>query len=149
MTDSYKEGCREGVIFALVKDKELLIEKRPSKDGVEFFIPNGGIEEKDKKKDEDYRITALKREAKEELNIDILDFEYLMDHKVDEIKIWFYIYLIKKWKGEIPNFTVEPPGSNIKFADLEWIKIKDYKKIFSLPSALKTCEKIIERLNLL
>ena len=142
-----KNEYREAVIFILYKDGKILIEKRPTKSGgVENYIPNGGVEESDKGQSEDYKIVAMKREAREELNdLEILDYEYLAVYEVSEIKIRFYAYLVTGWDGEVPEYTIEPPGSGKKFADLEWIPLSDYKKIFTLPSALYFCERILKK----
>lgn len=147
MVELNREGYGEAVVFAFFKEGKLLIERRPGKDGEEVFIPNGGIEEKDKNGGEDYRIKALKREAKEEMNIEVIDYEFLMELKVEEIKIWFYVYVVTKWNGEIPDFTVEPPGSNQKFADLEWIGVREYENVFVYDSAKQILRKIIEKFS--
>ena len=135
---------REAVVFILYKDGKILIEKRPKNDGtIENYIPNGSVEESDYGKEEDYKIVAMKREASEELNnLKITNYEYLAVYEVLEIKIRFYAYLVTGWDGKVPEYTIEPPGSGKKFADLEWIPLIDYKKIFTLPSALYFCKQI-------
>ncbi len=118
-----REGYGEAVVFLFYKDGEILIEHRPDGD---TFLPNGGVEEEDKEGDEDYRITALKREVREELGVEIHDFNYLTELKVDEINVWFYVYMITEWEGEIPEETTtdwEQP------AELEWIDMDDVDKI--------------------
>lgn len=148
MTDSFRDDYREAVVFAFYQDGKLLIEKRPVEKGTDIFIPNGGIEEKDKNQKENYKVVSLKREVGEEMGIELIFFEYLMDCKVEEIKILFYVYLVTKWQGEIPLYTVEPPNSNQKFADLEWINILDYKNVFIYPAAKLISEKIIQKFGL-
>jgi len=140
-----RDGYNEAVVFALVKDGKLLIERRPGEKGEEVFIPNGGVEETDKQNGKNYFITALKREAREEMNLEITKWEYLMDLKVDEIKVWFYVFIVTDWNGDVPNFTVEPPGSNQKFADLEWININDYEKVFEYDSAKTIAKEILNK----
>jgi len=148
MADYYKDGFLEAVMFAFYKNGKILIEHRPSKnnDEKEAFIPNGRIDRSDLNKNDDYRIVALKREINEEFNNNVkpLKFKYVMTFIVEKLKIRFYVYLVAEWSGEMPKFTVE---NSKKFADLEWIKLKDYKKHLTLPSAVSVCENIIEKMG--
>jgi 8-oxo-dGTP pyrophosphatase MutT (NUDIX family) len=145
MPNVINDGYEEAVVFVFIKENKLLIEKRDEGKGEEVFFPNGGIEESDKDIGIDYRIAALNREVREEMDLEITDFDFLMDLKVDEIKVWFYVYVVTRWNGEVPSFTVEPPGSGQKFADLEWIDIKDYEKVFKYDSAKSIARKIIDK----
>ena len=139
--ESYREGFKEGVIFLFYKDDTILIEHRPTTSGTETFIPNGTIEDKDKGKNEDYRIEAMKREAHEEMNVKITEFDYLTELKVKEIGVWFYCYVVTKWEGDIPDYTLE---EGKRFADLEWINLYQYRDYFTFQSALYICEELIE-----
>ena len=86
------------------RDGRILIEHRPTESGKETFIPNGTIEEKDKGKKEDYKIVAMKREVYEEMQVRITEFEYLADCNVEEVKLWFYCYVVTGWEGNIPQY---------------------------------------------
>ena len=141
---SYRNGYVEASVFLFYRNGSILIEHRPGSEGKETFIPNGTIEDKDKGIEEDYRIVAMKREALEEMNVKVTEFEYLTEYKVEEPRIWFYCYVITGWKGEIPHYTIE---EGKKFADLEWINLKEYKDYFHFQSALFMCEKLIEYLK--
>lgn len=142
MAYTYKDGLREGVIFAFYKDGEILIEHRPSSNGKQdtFFL-NGSIEDIDYKGNEDYKVTAMRREVHEELQgeVEVTRFEYLGELAVEGISVIFYIFIVMDWKGSIPEFTVE---DNQKFADVEWIKLSDREKYFQYDSAFVVCEMI-------
>ncbi len=141
---SYRNGYIEAAVFLFYRHGDILIEHRPGPEGKETFIPNGTVEEKDKGKKEDYRIVAMRREALEEMSVTITEFEYLTECKVEEPKIWFYCYVVTGWEGEIPPYTIE---EGKKFADLEWINLKEYKDYFHFESALFMCEKLAEYLR--
>ena len=141
-TDSYQNGYLEAVMFVFLRNGKILVEHRLEKDKPEPFIPNGRIELKDKQGKTDYRIKALKREIKEEFQnkIKIEKFRFLTEYKVESKKIWFYVYLIEKWKGNFPRYSVE---NGKKSADLEWIDLKNCLSIFKLPSALFVIKKLL------
>jgi len=141
---SQRDGYIEAAVFLFYRNGSILIEHRPGPEGKETFIPNGTVEDKDKGTREDYRIVAMKREALEEMNAKITEFEYLTEYKVEEPRIWFYCYMVTGWEGEIPHYTIE---KGKKFADLEWINLKEYKKYFHFQSALHMCEKLIDYLK--
>ena len=106
-----------------------------------MFFPNGSIETKDYQGTADYLITALYREVQEELNIDfsLQNVDYLGELEVDEIKIVFYIYLITKWDGKIPEFIVE---AGEKDAKLKWISLASSNKEFEFESAHEISRRI-------
>ncbi len=149
MNYSYKEGFREGVIFAFYNDGKILIEHRPTdKTGIkDTFFTNGSIEEKDHLDGEDYKKVALFREVEEEFdsNIEILQYSYYGELKVLEINVVFYIYCITEWKGEMPKYTIE---EGKKFADLQWISILEANKYLLYKSSLEIVEKIKEGMSL-
>lgn len=140
VTDFYKDGYLEAVLFLFYKNGKILIEHRPKGNTKEIFIPNGRIDKKDISKNEDYRIKAMKREIREELgkHITIKNYLYLGEFFVEIRKIKFYGYLVLDWKGKIPLFTIE---NNKKHADLEWIPIRSYKKYLNFESASFFVEK--------
>lgn len=135
MTDYYKNGYLEAVLFLFAKGNMILVECRPKGNSKEIFIPNGRIDSKDLKLDEnDYKIVAMNREVSEEFSdkVKIKEYTPLGEFIVDILKIKFFGYLITGWNGEIPEYTVE---EGKKFADLKWIHIREYKKFLKLPSA--------------
>lgn len=110
MTDYYHKGYREAVLFLFYTKGKILIEHRPRGKGQkEVFIPNGGIDTKDftHKLDEDYKITAMKREIEEEFSgaVHIKKFVSLGTFIVEEIKIQFFGYLILSWEGTMPTHS--------------------------------------------
>ncbi|WDV45702.1 hypothetical protein PV797_19750 [Clostridiaceae bacterium M8S5] len=142
MTYTYKNGYREGVVFAFIKDDKVLIEKRPIQTGChELFFPSGSIEDKDYFNNIDYKIHALYREVSEEFEdkVEIKKYIYLDEMKAHEIKIVFYIYLITDWVGDIPKYTVE---NGEKDSDLLWIRLSDKDRYFSFESAFEICKRI-------
>lgn len=145
MTDLYKDGYKEGVIFLFYDGESILIEHRPADDGTVTFIPNGTIEEKDKNSEyhENYVLAALHREVHEEfagaVQVDSLD--KLCEYKVEEPAIWFYSYVVTRWSGEVPEYTVE---DSERYADLEWVPLSEYEEYLDLPSAVETCEALKE-----
>lgn len=142
MAYTYKNGLREGVIFAFYKNGEILIEHRPSNNGnQDTFFLNGSIEDIDYKGNEDYKVTAMRREVLEELQgkVEVTSFEYLGELAVEGIGVIFYIFIVMAWNGSIPEFTVE---NNQKFSDVEWIKLSDREKYFQYDSAFVVCEMI-------
>ena len=138
---SYKDDFREGIVFAFVRDDEILIEHRLGKRN-DTFIPNGSIEMKDHVAGQDYREVALLREVAEELgdHIELKQHDYLGEVKAEEIKVIFYIYVILQWDGETPAFSMENGEKN---ADLEWVKLRDYKRYFIYDAAFDICKTIL------
>lgn len=145
MTDSYKDGYKEGVIFLFYDGESILIEHRPSDDGQVTFIPNGTIEEKDKNvaSHDDYVLAALHREVNEEFagQIAVESLDKLCEYKVEEPAIWFHSYVVTEWRGDVPEYTVK---DGEKYADLEWVPLVAYDDYLDLPSAVETCESLHE-----
>jgi 8-oxo-dGTP pyrophosphatase MutT (NUDIX family) len=135
---SYKDGYLEGIVFVFFDDGKILVEHRP--EGI-AIIPGGAIEEGDKNKKEDYRIVAMKREVREELGVNVRRFRYLMDYKAEKVKIWLYVYLVTDWEGNIPGYSKE---DGKRYAKLEWIKLKDYKKHLKWKSSQAICKRLLE-----
>ena len=145
MTQLYKDGFMEAVVFLFFKGGKILVEIRPKGKGKEVFIPNGAVEQEDSENG-DYLIKAMNREVEEEFqgNVTITKYEYLTSYKVNEIKINFHAFLVTEWKGNVPDFTVE---NGEKFADLKWINLSDYRKHLELPSAVHICQQLETRLE--
>jgi 8-oxo-dGTP pyrophosphatase MutT (NUDIX family) len=148
MTDSYKEGYKEGVIFLFYDDGSILLEHRPIDDGTETFIPNGTIEEQDKLSDnhDDYVVAALHREVDEELSgkVTVNSIDKLCEYQVEEPALWFYSYLVTDWDGEFPDYTVE---DGEQYAELEWVPLDEYEAHLAFPSALETCKELKNHLE--
>lgn len=149
MTYSFKDGYREGVMFLFYDGdtRKILVEHRPTDSGeMETFIPNGSIEMKDHVEEKDYKTVALFREVQEEFagKIIIKSYVPISEYSVDEVKLRFYIYLIKEWIGKIPDHTVE---DGKKHADLEWISLEKFRTQLKFESAIHACEKLQEYLK--
>lgn len=104
------------VIFALIKDGKILLEKRPVKGFADhqYLIPGGAISVP-----EDLE-QALKREVTEELGITPLQFAPLVSEEI----VGLYGNLLKpfvvtKWEGDIPKIGLDKEDSY----PLEWIEI--------------------------
>lgn len=138
---TFKDGFREGVVFAFYQEGEILIETRPTVEGKkEVFFPSGSIEDKDYK-ETDYKVGAMYREVEEEFkgNIEILKHSYLGCLKVKEISVIFYIYLITEWKGEMPKY-IEEIGENP--SELKWINLECEDDYFKFDSAFEITSRI-------
>ncbi len=124
------------VLFALIKQKKILLEKRPIKefDKNQYLIPGGAINEFEELED------ALKREMMEELGIIPTDFELLTDE--DILGLHNNIlkpFIVTAWQGETPNFILDKKDPY----PLEWVSID--KAINILP--VKPTKKIVEILK--
>lgn len=148
MTDSYRDGYKEGVIFLFHDDGSILIEHRPDGDGTETFIPNGTIEERDAASDryEDYVLAALHREIDEEFagRVRATDVEKLCEYRVEEPAIWFYSYAVTDWHGTVPDHTVE---NGERYAELEWVPLREHAEHLEYGSAIETCATLQEQLD--
>ncbi|OGI12063.1 hypothetical protein A3K64_01835 [Candidatus Micrarchaeota archaeon RBG_16_36_9] len=118
----------------LIRNNKILIGKRPEnkKTYAGFWDVFGGHVEKDETPEE-----AMKREVKEELDIDIIEYKlfYLMKNDIDPTskEIYdHYFFIVTKWDGVIRNLDVEA---------LEWVAKKDLGK-FKFSHGLKD---ILER----
>lgn len=104
------------VIFALIKDKKILVEKRPVPgfSDNQYLIPGGAIDPR-----EDLE-SALKREIIEELGVTPTEFMPLNQEGI--IGIFDNIlkpFVITKWQGKIPKIGLDPKDQY----PLEWIDI--------------------------
>lgn len=140
----YRDGYREGVAFIFIKDDKILTEERKNTEGeYERFFPSGSVEEFDVHGEKDYRVNTMFREIGEEFQhtVGIQKYRYLFSEKVQEINVIFYIYLIEKWDGNVPEYTVEEGEIH---ARLEWIDLNRAEEYFSFESAINICSKIKE-----
>lgn len=149
MEYTYKNGYREGVVFAFIKENtKILIEKRPvAGNQVEIFFPSGSIELKDYQDNSDYKHQALIREVSEEFagRIEVKNCIYLQEIWVESVNIVFYIYLITDWQGAMPEFTIE---EGRKHSLLQWIDLDERHLYFQFDSAFEICDRIERYLNI-
>lgn len=138
---SYKDGYREGVLFAFYKDGKVLLEDRGLGFDKEAFFPNGSIEVKDKVT-ENYIQVALFREISEEFNgrIQVNKMVYLGELKVGEINVLFYLFCIVDWKGELPDYIIE---KDEKDSQIKMFSLEEARKIVKYNSA----HEILNRIN--
>ena len=123
------------VIFALIKEGKILVEKRPIPGFLDhqYLIPGGAINLK-----EDLE-QALKREVLEELGVIPTEFVPLTTE--DIVGIFdnnLKPFVITKWKGKIPKIGLDKEDAY----PLEWIEIAD-----ALNIPIESTRKIIEALK--
>jgi len=97
------------------KDKLLIAQRTKNTDHpLKWEFPGGKIKQNESPKD------ALKRELKEELNIKINSFEFLIDYfyeyKISLKKIHLFFYIINSFQGLMQKNVHQ---------NLKWIEIKD------------------------
>lgn len=121
------------VLFALVKENKILLEKRPVKGFKEdqYLIPGGAIAESGENLED-----ALKREIMEELGITPIDFELLTDEDIPGLyENILKPFVVTSWQGEIPKFILDKEDP----FPLEWVEIK-YLLTYSIPGTRKITE---------
>ncbi len=124
------------VLFALIKENKILLEKRPVKGFAEnqYLIPGGAINELEELEE------ALKREAMEELGIIPIDFELLTDEDIPGLyNNILKPFVVRAWQGQIPKFILDKKDP----FPLEWIPID--KALNILP--IKPTKKIVKMLK--
>ena len=141
MCYTYKNGLREGVVFAFINNNKILVEHRYVNNKEEVFFTSGSIEDKDYNKQRDYKVECLFREVKEEFQakININNYVYLNEVIAKPINIIFYVFLITDWAGEMPSYTYE---NNQQDCLVTWEYLSDYKNIFEYDTAYTICERI-------
>ncbi len=131
----YKGDLGEVVMFLLYKGNQVLTEYRVEKEPHEWFIPNGSIEDEDviraKETGEDYRVVAVHREMDEEFaGVKPISMTYKGAFEVQAIKAIFYIYLVDKWDGDIPEYNYE---EGQLAAELHWMSVEKARSLFIWP----------------
>lgn len=124
------------VLFALIKNGEILLEKRKVKGFIEkqYLIPGGAINELEDLED------ALKRELMEELGIIPTDFELLTNEDIPGLNNNILKpFIVNSWQGEVPKFILDKEDPY----PLSWIPIKEALNM--LP--IKPTKRILEVLN--
>lgn len=106
------------VIFVLIKDTKILVEKRPIKGllGEHILIPGGTINDlEDLEK-------ALEREMKEELGIIPTEYQLLTDQEILGLhNNLLKPFLIKKWSGQLPEIGLDKEDPY----PLSWMEIDE------------------------
>jgi len=109
----------ESVLFALTDEGRVLCEVREWSGVVMESVPGGKVEDGDRAA-ADYREAALRRELREELNVEPTDFRYIGD-------VWhgdewvFRVFIVDEWNGELPEANLE---SN---RPLKWVHPSDLR----------------------
>lgn len=123
------------VLFALIKNNKILVEKRFIKEYLkpQYLIPGGAINDHQAESLEN----ALKREMMEELGIIPVEFKLLTEEDIPGLhNNILKPFIITKWQGEIPQFILDKKDPY----PLEWIDIKQALSRFPI----KPTKKIIE-----
>lgn len=107
------------VIFALVKDNKILVERRPvigfSQD--QYLLPGGEINLDELENLE----VALKREMMEELGIKPIEYKLLSkDGVIGIFDNLLKPFLVSKWEGKIPKIGLDKEDPY----PLEWIDLE-------------------------
>jgi 8-oxo-dGTP pyrophosphatase MutT (NUDIX family) len=113
-------------------EKILLVHRiKPNKDY--FVLPGGSVE-----KNED-DVSALKREIKEETNLEIETDKLLWEVNNEYDERTQYIYLVSKYTGNLELGSPEKERQSVdnKYV-LEWHDINDLKTVKFFPSEIKT-----------
>lgn len=104
------------VLFVLIRDNKILVEKRPVKGFSKHLhlIPGGAINQSESLEE------ALKREMMEELGIRPIKFELLTTEDIPGVfDNLLKPFVVSLWEGQLPNTILdnEDPYS------LEWVEI--------------------------
>lgn len=121
------------VIFILIDGEKILIEMRSLKNftKLQYLIPGGEVEKSESPKQ------ALRREIKEELGLTIFNSIPLPTPEVRGLNNQSLIpFLITKWEGDLPNFTLD------KKDPLVWLTIAEVLK-----TKVEPTKKIVEALK--
>ena len=114
----------ETVIFALLKDESVLCEKREYLGNIENCILGGSVETIDRTSD-NYIQSAVMREAKEELGIEVRAFRKLGEFE-NEARL-FHVVLVSDWTGDLPAINYD--NNNL----LVWISMTELLAQIKLP----------------
>lgn len=127
------------VLFALVKNSKVLVEKRSIKGYTkpQYLIPGGAINDHEAEGLE----SALKREMMEELGIVPIEFKLLTEEDIPGLhNNILKPFIVTSWQGEIPQFILDKEDHN----PLEWIEIKLALNQFPIKPTKKIIEVIKE-----
>ena len=120
-------------VFYDSRNNKFLVENRTKEQLLagEKVFPGGKMEEEDL----DNLETALRREIKEELEIDKFDFIDLKKEIRGINGYTMHQFLITSWKGKLPDRTLD------RGAKLEWVDIDKFK------SRVKPIERVAEMIR--
>ena len=124
------------VLFALIRENKILLEKRPIKGFLkhQYLVPGGAINQLESLED------ALKREMMEELGIIPLEFELLTEQDIPGLhNNILKPFIVTSWQGKIPKFILDKEDPH----PLEWMEID--KALTIIP--IKPTKKVVELLN--
>ena len=138
-----------GVHLILIKDGKILLQKRsnPNKYGyMKLGLPAGHLEANENV------VEAMKREAKEELNIELIDLELVQIMNVKGVTDVYdaYFFICNNYSGEIKNtdkenskelewHSIDKPIDN--FLDYQQYALNKYKENPKLSFTLFGCDK--------
>jgi len=80
---------------------------------------------------------TLYKELKEEVNIDVKDYEFVSmetrkyKREGNTVKVKQHLYIIKEWDGEVKN------NEKNKHSDLQWMSLKEIKKLNNISDSTK------------
>ena len=115
----------------IIKNEKILLIHRIKPSRNYYVLPGGKIEKNENPEQ------ALIREIKEETNLDIISFKKLTE--IEDEKRYAYYFIIEKYIG-IPEIIGEEKekSNEIDKYILEWIELKDIKKLNIHPIQIKT-----------
>lgn len=108
------------VLFALIKDNKILLEKRPVKGFLDhqYIIPGGGVKDL---KQETLEQTLI-REMIEELGATPIEFELLTNEDLPGLENNILKpFIVSRWEGNIPTIVLDKEDPY----PLEWIEIDE------------------------
>lgn len=130
------------VLFALIKDNRILVEKRPVKGYLkhQYLIPGGAINDLESENLED----ALKREMMEELGVIPVEFKLLTKEDIPGLyQNILKPFIVHSWQGKIPGFILDKEDPY----PLEWIEIDKALGLFPVKPTKRIIEVIKEYLS--
>ena len=123
------------VIFALIDQNKILIERRPIKGFLDprILIPGGSVNSLENLED------ALKREMMEELGIIPTTFELLTNEDIEGLhNNILKPFIVNSWQGEIPKIGMDKEDP----FPLEWLEIDQVLNV-----QIKPTKKIVEEVK--
>lgn len=131
---------RKVVLFALIKDNKILLEKRQLKGFTKmgYYIPGGAVEKWERIEN------TLKREMKEELGVNPIDFKVLTrDYLAGINNNVLRAFLVNSWQGEIPKFVLD------RNYPLEWVELDKALMLLPKEASSEIIEAIKQNLEIL
>lgn len=123
------------VVFILIRDKDVLVEKRPLNSHFpgEYLFPGGKV----KKHELDNIEKALERELKEELGVEALDFKELITNA--PIYGWDGVlikpFIVYRWSGDLPEKILDI-GNPIEWMHLDKLLFSPVEPVKKIVKAL-------------